>query len=140
MQTTNCLTNLTDSSMCSESLFGYDIVAGPANATDTIYLGDDLPANGTQSISNNAGGPMSPSLGATLTWTFGGSPQTATAMSVGAAVVSATPAAGSSAAAGTMVSTSAPASMSAKAGMGGRLVVNAGLVRGAIAVFAALVL
>jgi len=126
--------------MCSESFFGYNIVAGPANATDTIYLGNDLPANGTQSITNNAGGPTSPSLGATLTWTFGGIPQTVTAISVGAAVAAATPAAGSSAAARTTVSAAAPASTSAKAGMGGRLVVNAGLVRGAIAVVAAVVL
>jgi hypothetical protein len=139
MQTTNCLTNLTDPSMCSESLFGYNIVAGPANATDTIYLGNDLPANGTQSITNNAGGPTSPSLGATLTWTFGGIPQTVTAVSVGAAVAGGG-AAGSSAAAGTTVSAAAPASTSAKAGMGGRLVVNAGLVRGAVAVVAAVVL
>jgi hypothetical protein len=48
--------------------------------------------------------------------------------------------AGSSAAAGTTVSAAAPASTSAKTGIGKRLVVNAGLVRGAVAVIAAVVL
>jgi hypothetical protein len=139
MQTTNCLTNLTDLSMCSKSLFGYNIVASLANATDTIYLSNNLFANRTQSITNNTKGPTSPSLEATLTWTFRGIPQTVTAISVRATVAAATLAAGSSAATGTTVSATALASTSAKARIGRRLVVNTRLVKGTIAVVAAAV-
>lgn len=138
LQSSNCETNLTDPSTCASTLFGYDIVAGPANGTDTMYLGSNIPANGTQPISNNPGELASPTGAATFTWALvkgitqtvtavlTGSGAAATSAASGAAATSsgstATGAAGGASSAGA----SAPASTSAKAGMGGKVVVSAG--------------
>ncbi|KAI1320871.1 hypothetical protein F5Y16DRAFT_77040 [Xylariaceae sp. FL0255] len=136
IQTDACLTNLTDPSTCSEPLFAYNITAGPVGDEDTVYLGSDLPQNGTDSITNNAGGPTSPTLGATLTWTFGGVAQTVTAVSVGKVVSAAPPDSGSS----NSAAATAPAATSTKPGAGARLVVHTGLAIGVMTVVAAVVL
>ena len=75
------MTNLTSDVDCTALPFNFTDAPGPANQTDTFYIADTLPPNGTQALSDNPGDLTTPISGETLTWSlFDGSPTIATAV------------------------------------------------------------
>ena len=118
LQSSNCMTNLTSNVDCTALPYNYTDAPGPANDTDTFYIADNIPANGTEALSDNPGDLTTPISGETLTWTFAGGTTVATAVPYNAqAAASTTPgAAASGGGGGTTTSTGGTAAPTKKSG------------------------
>ena len=120
LQTPNCMTNLTSSVDCTALPFNFTDAPGPANATDTFYIADTLPPNGTQALSDNPGDLTTPISGETLTWSlFNGGTTIATAVPYNAQAAASTTAgaAASGGGGGTATSTGGTAASTTKSGV-----------------------